>query len=94
MTDDKKHVINVASRKNETVLDDLNTLMIGLNCDGTCFHRMATDYDGADAQKLFEGFYEKLQTVGDAVQKGLKTFERPRTKFRELEIEENRPLGR
>lgn len=89
MTDDKKHVINVASRKIETVLDDLNTLMRGLNCDGTCFHRMATDYDGDDAQELFEGFYRKLQAFDDAVQKGLKTFERPRTKFAELEAEKN-----
>lgn len=89
MTDDKKHVINVASRTIETVLDDLNTLMRELNCDGTRFHRMATDYDGDDAQELFEGFYRKLQAFDDAVQKGLKTFERPRTKFAELEAEKN-----
>lgn len=89
MTDDKKHVINVASRTIETVLDELNTQMRGLNCDGTCFHRMATDYDGDDAQELFEGFYRKLQEFADAVQKGLKTFERSRTKFRELEAEKN-----
>lgn len=89
MTDDKKHVINVASRTIETVLDDLNTLMRELNCDGTRFHRMATDYDGDDAQELFEGFYRKLQAFDDAVQKELKTFERPRTKFAELEAEKN-----
>ena len=87
MTDDKKHVINVASRTIETVLDELNTLMRGLNCDGTRFHRMATDYDGDDAQELFEGFYRKLQEFADAVQKGLKTFERSRIKFAELEAE-------